>query len=143
LPENWKRNPLPWARPTYRRRVLLREKIYVPYREWAYVTESKLKRYCLDPSHGRGKHKARMFRDRLGIELDDWEYLRERLLEGIREQLAYSLTIAWPYGLEWEVRIPVDGLNGERHTVRSFWIMAREAGPEHLWPNFTGARPLD
>ena len=122
---------------------MLREKIYVPHREWAYVAERKLKAYCLNPSHGRGKHKARMFRDRLGIGFDDWEYLRERLLEGIRERRAYSLTIAYPYGLEWEVRVPMDGLNGERHPVASYWIMEGKAGPEHLWPNFTGARPLD
>jgi hypothetical protein len=142
LSESRKRNPLPWARPSYRRRVPLGERIYVPFREWAYVSEEKLKDYCLSPSHGRGKHKARMFRDRLGIELDDWRFLREQLLRGIRERRAYSVTIAYPYGLEWEVRIPVDGLNGERHTVRSFWIMEEAAGPEHLWPNFTGARPL-
>jgi hypothetical protein len=38
----------------------------------------KLEDYCLNPGHPRGRHKARVFRDALGIGRSDASWLRER-----------------------------------------------------------------
>ena len=44
----------------------------------------KLKDYCLSASHPRGRHKARVFREALGLAADDTEWLRDRLLEAVK-----------------------------------------------------------
>ena len=46
----------------------------------AIVERQKLTDYCLDPSHPRGKHKARVFSSVLGFTADDAERLAEALL---------------------------------------------------------------
>jgi len=45
------------------------------------VDIAKLRDYCLSDHHLRGRHKARVFRSRLGIGREDAEALRQRLLE--------------------------------------------------------------
>jgi len=45
------------------------------------VDIAKLRDYCLSDHHLRGRHKARVFRSRLGIAREDAEALRQRLLE--------------------------------------------------------------
>lgn len=40
----------------------------------------KLEDYCLDPSHPRGRHKARVFARALGIGRADARWLRDQLL---------------------------------------------------------------
>src|SRR5947207_10501262 len=44
----------------------------------------KLKDYCLSASHPRGRHKARVFREALGLTADDAKWLRDRLIEAVR-----------------------------------------------------------
>jgi hypothetical protein len=51
------------------------------------VDVSKLRNYCLSPHHSRGRHKARVFRSRLGLETSDAECLRRILLDGARANL--------------------------------------------------------
>jgi hypothetical protein len=45
----------------------------------AVVDIEKLRDYCLNPLHVKGKHKARVFRATLGMTADDAERLREVL----------------------------------------------------------------
>jgi hypothetical protein len=47
----------------------------------AYIDSDKLIRYGLSLDHPVGRHKATVFRLALGIERDDWEYLRDSILE--------------------------------------------------------------
>ena len=55
----------------------------LPNAENAVVDIEKLRDYCLNPNHPEGKHKARVFFDKLGIRQHDSEELRQAILEGI------------------------------------------------------------
>jgi hypothetical protein len=44
----------------------------------------KIEDYCLNPSHPRGRHKARVFRDALDLQRSDASWLRDALLEAAR-----------------------------------------------------------
>jgi uncharacterized protein DUF6883 len=52
----------------------------LPNPENAIVEVRKLRDYCLNPDHPRGRHKARVFASALGLTADDAEEVREALL---------------------------------------------------------------
>lgn len=118
----------------------------LPYVERAHIPEHKLTRYLLNPEHPSGRHKAKLFERRLGVTCDDWEHLRDEILGNLPG--ARVRTIApktWPkedggtnYGLEFEVHVPVCGLNGQTCQVLTGWVVGGS-----LRPQFTTARPLD
>src|SRR5580704_893362 len=45
------------------------------------VDPNKLRDYCLSEQHPRGRHRARVFRSRLGLTADDADLLRRALLD--------------------------------------------------------------
>lgn len=49
----------------------------LPNPENAVVEMRKLRGYCLNPDHLRGKHKARVFTSALGLTAEDSEELRD------------------------------------------------------------------
>jgi hypothetical protein len=56
----------------------------LPNAENAVVDIAKLRDYCLNSNHHpEGKHKARAFLEKLGLERDDPELLRQAILEAI------------------------------------------------------------
>ncbi len=60
----------------------------IPNAEHAIVDIRKLRDYCLNPHHNKGKHKARLFASLLGMNFDDAEELRNILLETVKRQEA-------------------------------------------------------
>lgn len=58
----------------------------LPNAEQAVVDIAKLRDYSLDPQHREGKHKARVFDAALGLTKQDAEWLREVLLNTVRER---------------------------------------------------------
>jgi hypothetical protein len=104
----------------------------IPGCEYAWVPEETLKGYALSPEHPRGKHKARVFQSALGIERENWAYLRDQILEKL---VAYEAVLRNPdtgYGQEWEVLVPVAGLNACVRDVATKWIIhaARDPRPK-------------
>jgi hypothetical protein len=81
----------------------------------------KLADYCLSPLHPRGRHKARVFRDALGLNQDDAEWLRAALLDGLRHGEATELSRD-ELGSRWRVDVPVTR-HGDRGVVRTVWIV--------------------
>ena len=55
----------------------------LPNAEKAVVDIAKLRDYCLNPNHPEGKHKARAFKEKLGITKDDADRLRQVILEAV------------------------------------------------------------
>jgi hypothetical protein len=55
----------------------------LPNAEKAFVDIAKLRDYCLNPNHPEGKHKARVFKEKLGLVREDAEQLRQAILEAI------------------------------------------------------------
>jgi hypothetical protein len=64
----------------------------LPNSDEAILELRKLEDYCLDPAHPRGRHKARVFRQALGLERRDAQWLREALRAAARDVDATALT---------------------------------------------------
>ena len=53
----------------------------LPHSAEAILDIRKIEDYCLSPSHPRGRHKARVFREALDLQRSDAAWLRNILLE--------------------------------------------------------------
>ncbi|MHC5728325.1 MAG: DUF6883 domain-containing protein [Nostoc sp.] len=108
----------------------------IPNAENAVVDIRKLRDYCLNPEHDKGKDKARLFSKILGITADNAEELRHILLEivkthevkwGRRDEFGQRYIL--DFTLEWQDRSA---------TIRSAWII--EEGSDV--PRLTTCYPL-
>jgi hypothetical protein len=106
--------------------------LFLPRAEDAEIAEEKLRHYVLDPDHHLGKHKARVFQSALGIGQDDWQYLRDQILERLPGARVTAIRPKPPHGLEYEARMPIDGLNGETRTIITGWLVAEDQPPRLL-----------
>lgn len=89
----------------------------------AIVEISKLRDYCLDPQHPRGRHKARVLAATLGLTRADAEFLRDGLLRAAREADAV-VGLSDEYGHRFIVDFALT--RGDRRArVRSAWIVLR------------------
>jgi len=93
----------------------------LPGAERAIVEIEKLENYCLDPTHPRGRHKARVFRDALAVTRNEAEMLRAWLIEGARRETAMELP-SDQWGRRWQIDIPVRRQE-RRAVIRSLWIV--------------------
>jgi hypothetical protein len=93
----------------------------LPHRERAVLDLRKPEDYCLDPSHPRGRHKARVFRDALGLSRTDSRWLRDILLAGVREQDGFRMAEDG-FGVRRRVDVRVRRQAREA-MVRSVWIV--------------------
>ena len=93
----------------------------LPNADRAIVDLDKLQRYCLDPAHPRGRHKARVFRSALGISPADAVMLRETLLRGAATEDATPGETD-QHGTRYTFNLQVT--RGERTAqVRTHWIV--------------------
>jgi len=93
----------------------------LPDGERAIVDVEKLRDYCLNLLHPRGRHKARVFASRMGFTVQDSEILRDALLRAARTRPA-SLGFADEYGQRYVIDFEMNGLSG-RAIIRSSWII--------------------
>jgi len=89
---------------------------------------SKTRDYCLNEEHEKGKHKALLFRQLLGITPANWYVLAEQLAAGI-EQEVVNRPEKTKWGVQYEVKIPVTGPNGLTKLVTSGWIIRQNEPP--------------
>lgn len=108
----------------------------IPYAENAVVDVRKLRDYCLNPDHRKGRDKARVFASALSMTAKDAESLRLILLEKVRTEVAvpglrdeFGQRYRVDFTLEWQDR---------RARIRSGWIL--EHGSEI--PRLTTCFPL-
>jgi hypothetical protein len=94
----------------------------LPHAERAVVPREKLEGYLLNLGHEVGRHKARVFGAALGIHRGDWEYLRDRLIEGIAAVPVSAVREA-PWGRLYEVVVPIEGLNDRTRRVMTVWLV--------------------
>jgi hypothetical protein len=66
----------------------------LPHGDEAILDIRKIKDYCLSPSHPRGRHKARVFREALDLQRRDAVWLRDALC-------SKPLAPAMPLRLRW------------------------------------------
>lgn len=93
----------------------------LPDRELAILELRKLSDYCLNPAHPRGRHKARLFRDALGIGPHDATWLRKALLSGLAGAKA-EFAGRDQFGTRWRCDIPI-ARQERRAVVRTVWIV--------------------
>jgi len=93
----------------------------LPNAEQAVVDLRKLEDYCLDSTHPRGKHKARVFASALGLTQEDAEYLRTALLDAVQTEEAEQL-FADEYGTRYRVTFEMT-VASNTATICSTWIV--------------------
>jgi hypothetical protein len=108
----------------------------IPNAERAVVDISKLRDYCLNPTHDEGKHKARLFAAALGMTRNDAEDLRDALLQAVKTHEA-NLGRRDGYGQRYSIDFMLEW-HGKRATIRSGWII--EHGSDT--PRLTSCYPL-
>jgi uncharacterized protein len=103
----------------------------LPDADRATIPKEKLYDYALAPDHPTGRHKARVFRSALGIDRDNWEYLRDQIVAGIQDAEVSEVKTA-SSGFQYGVPMLIEGLNGETHEVLTAWIRDSETDPPRL-----------
>ena len=93
----------------------------LPNGDRAVVELAKLRDYCLNKQHFRGRHKARVFASALGITSGDAEILRQTLLDAAVEKSA-TPGEQDDYGQRYVLDFRMTGPRGSA-TVRSLWIV--------------------
>jgi hypothetical protein len=62
------------------------------------------------------------------IEQDDWEYLRDQILDSLPDCPVAAIRLE-PWGRLYEVRMTIDGLNGESRRVLTAWALIGNEPP--------------
>ena len=93
----------------------------LPNCERVIVETRKIAEYCLNSEHPRDRHKARVFREALGIDQADASWLRQFLLEAVRDNEGIKVATD-EYGSRWRVDVPI-ARHGKSAVVRSMWIV--------------------
>jgi hypothetical protein len=93
----------------------------LPYADRALADLRKLADYCLDPTHSRGRHKARVFRTTLGIGRDDAPWLQKEILDAPTNLEAIELARD-VHGTRWRVDIPL-ARQASHAVIRTVWIL--------------------
>jgi hypothetical protein len=93
----------------------------LPHADEAVLDIRKLQDYCLSPSHPRGRHKARLFREALDLQRSDAAWLRDALLEAARSGEA-SQVAADAWGTHWRLEATIRR-HGKSAVVRTIWIV--------------------
>ena len=92
-----------------------------PNADQAVVEIRKLRDYCLNPDHHRGRRKARLFKSALGFTADDAPELQHLLLNVAREEEAVFLG-ADDYGQRYAISLSASTIHGTA-PVRSLRIV--------------------
>ena len=99
----------------------------LPYAEHAWIDPRKLTEYALDPDKS---DKARGFAVKLGLELADWRYLHDQIIERVRDAPLVNINLhtytKWP---EFTVLVPIEGREGKRGPVATGWMVDDRHAP--------------
>jgi|SRR5271170_1578131 len=93
----------------------------LPNGDQAVLDLRKLVDYCLSPAHSRGRHKARVFRESLGMGQAEAGELRAVLLYAAAHGSATRLP-GDSWGERWQVDVPISRQR-LRGVVRTIWIV--------------------
>ena len=96
----------------------------MPGADKAFVDLAKLREYCLNPFHPRGRHKARVFAERLALTAARAETLRDALHVAVRQFPAIPGEHDG-FGRRFVVEFPMDGPKGSV-LIGSSWIVRED-----------------
>jgi hypothetical protein len=99
----------------------------LPYAEHAWIDQRKLTDYALNPDKS---DKARGFAVKLGLEVADWRYLHDQILEQVLSaplaKISLHTRTKWP---EFTVHVPIEGRDGKRGPVATGWMVDDRHAP--------------
>ena len=95
----------------------------LPNGERAIIDSGKLTAYVLNPEHPEGSNKARLFRELLGITLDNVHVLIRALQKAAASREAITGRLD-PYGQRYVLDLDLVGPVG-RAKIRSVWMVRR------------------
>jgi hypothetical protein len=101
------------------------------------ILGDKLERYCLNPEHSKGKHKALLFKKRLGITLANKEILENALIKAAMEGEA-QLYKTDQYGTHYDLVFTLQTELG-KSCILSCWIIRNNED----FPRLTNTYPID
>jgi hypothetical protein len=100
----------------------------LPNAERAVVDVEKLRDYSLNPNHPKGKHKAHVFLEKLGLKTDDAERLRRLILDAIltteateQQPTPYGQRFIVDFKVSWKEKFVETNV-----TIRSAWIIRND-----------------
>nr|VFJ55963.1 MAG: hypothetical protein BECKFM1743C_GA0114222_101674 [Candidatus Kentron sp. FM]VFJ59247.1 MAG: hypothetical protein BECKFM1743A_GA0114220_102333 [Candidatus Kentron sp. FM]VFK11217.1 MAG: hypothetical protein BECKFM1743B_GA0114221_101723 [Candidatus Kentron sp. FM] len=93
----------------------------LPNAEKAFIDIRKLRDYCLNTIHERGKHKARLFSSVLGLTSDDAEEIAAEFLKAALTREANPRGED-DYGKRYALDVEIITKKGQAE-VRTIWIM--------------------
>lgn len=102
----------------------------LPNATLAIVDIQKISDYCLNMEHPRGKHKARIFKNALGITSED----TEELIAEIKKQVQKMECMEGEgdeYGQRYTVDVEIQR-NTRKAVVRTGWIIKRNEDQPRL-----------
>lgn len=94
--------------------------------ERAIVEIDKIAGYCLNPEHPEGKHKARVFKSALDLDLKDTEELEVALLQAVANYDAIPGK-SNPYGQKYSIDFPMTR-SDKQAMIQSIWIVRNNEG---------------
>ena len=109
----------------------------LPNGDRAVADIRKLREYCLNTTHRRGRHKARVFEAALGLTLRDAESLRTALLQAARATETAKPGEQDSHGRRYILDFPWTW-SGRQATLRSAWIIR----PDEDFPRLTSCYVL-
>ena len=95
---------------------------YLPNGSQAIVESEKLTGYCLNMSHPRGRHKARVFREALGIDMQHADTLEDALARAAAESNNAQVIDRDRFGTRYRIDFSMEGPAGTC-IVRSGWVI--------------------
>ena len=87
----------------------------------AIVPIEKLRDYCLNPDHPRGKHKEAVFRSELGLDKKDAHKLKFIIEEGIKS-VEVKETFKDEYGVRYSGDVAYN-YKDKQVIIRTLWIV--------------------
>ena len=91
------------------------------------LPSAKFTDYLLNSGHKEGGPKAKFFAERLDIQPDDWRYLADQILQGVKGAEFYRLRLS-PFGASHGALVLVTGRNGKTAVIETGWRVPEE-GP--------------
>lgn len=98
----------------------------LPNFEQAFIDDSKLTEYALNPQNDRGQHKARVFANSLGYHLGNWQELKNAILSALPYHDCTPLAET-PFGQKYQVVLSLVGANQQTGQVMTIWQFDRRA----------------
>ena len=88
------------------------------------VDRQKLASYCLNPNHPDGKHKARVFKSALNLDINNVDELSSALIEAVKNYDAI-LTTGNRYGQKYIIDFSLTR-NNSTAIIHSVWIIKNQ-----------------